>query len=215
MIWQSLLDQALKVIDNAKIQPEQWRFGGGTVLMITYNHRMSKDIDLFFSDLQLLDYVSPRTNDALEDVMGDYVDDHLFKRYILEEGKIDFIKGVPVTNIAPEILRHNNRSIFTDHPVEIVAKKIFYRCDEFKARDIFDQAVVIMNGYEDDLLQFCSAHPDQTAKALSRTTAMIDDGALEIGLDALDILEGGQAAYQRCTTLIPEFFKKALLLSKS
>lgn len=176
--------------------------------MIHYEHRMSKDIDLFFSDPQLIDYVSPKTNDALEDEMGDYLDGHHFKRYVLKEGKLDFIKGHPLTKLAPTTLDFEGRTIFMDSPVEIAAKKIFYRCEEFKPRDVFDQAAVLLNGGEEALAEFCVQCPDKADLALSKTRTMIDDGALEFGLDALDILPAGEEVKKTCPEVVVAFFER-------
>lgn len=41
-----------------------WTFGGGTVLMLRYGHRVSKDIDIFVPNPQYLGYVNPRISDA-------------------------------------------------------------------------------------------------------------------------------------------------------
>ncbi len=182
--------------------------------MIQYGHRMSKDIDLFFSDPQLLQYVSPVVNDALEDVMADYVDDHLFKRYVLPDGKIDFIKGNPVTNLEPNVLEFDSRVIYTDSPVEIVAKKIFYRSEDFRVRDVFDQAVVLLNGGEEDLAVFCDNHPEQSMFALEQTLKRIKDGSLDIGLADLDVLPPGEEARQLCGQIVPDFFRKVIPRSK-
>lgn len=212
MLWQSLLKQALRVLDNIyiDISPHQWRFGGGTVLMIHYGHRMSKDIDLFFTDPQLMDYVSPTTNDALEEEMCDYLNGHHFKRYILKEGKLDFIKGHPITNLAPLPFDFQGKTIFMDSPVEIAAKKIFYRCDEFKPRDVFDQATVLLNEGEEDLAEFCLQFPDKAEMALNKTLTMIDDGALDLGLEALDILAAGENVKKKCHRVVVDFFEKVI-----
>ena len=182
--------------------------------MIRYGHRMSKDIDLFFSDPQLLRDVSPTVNDALEDIMADYVDDHLFKRYVMPDGKIDFIKGNPVTELEPQFLEFENRIIYTDSPVEIVAKKIFYRSEDFRVRDVFDQAVVLLNGGEDDLAVFCENHPEQTTFALEQTLKRIKDGSLDIGLADLDVLPPGEEARQLCGQIVSDFFLKVIPRSK-
>jgi hypothetical protein len=53
----------LKLIDeiarHGRRQPF-WTLGGGTVLMLRYAHRRSKDIDIFVPDPQYLGYVTPR-----------------------------------------------------------------------------------------------------------------------------------------------------------
>ncbi len=42
-----------------------WTWGGGTVLMLRHQHRLSWDVDLFLNDPQLLSYLSPRLNDDI------------------------------------------------------------------------------------------------------------------------------------------------------
>jgi hypothetical protein len=57
----------LHLIDEIRghgIDDPFWTFGGGTVLMLRYRHRRSKDIDIFVPDPQHLGYVSPRPDSA-------------------------------------------------------------------------------------------------------------------------------------------------------
>jgi len=52
-VWMNLLAHALRlveVIDKHGINNPFWTFGGGTVLMLRYHHRVSKDIDIFVPD---------------------------------------------------------------------------------------------------------------------------------------------------------------------
>ena len=52
--WETLFLQALKLIDEITKHGRDdpfWTFGGGTVLMLRYGHRFSKDIDIFVPDL--------------------------------------------------------------------------------------------------------------------------------------------------------------------
>lgn len=56
-VWQGSLQQAYSLIDEiaAHGTPNPfWTFGGGTVLMLRYRHRVSKDIDIFVPDPQYL-----------------------------------------------------------------------------------------------------------------------------------------------------------------
>jgi hypothetical protein len=214
MIWQKLLNCALAYIDNTPIDSFQWRFGGGTVLMIRYHHRMSRDIDIFFSDPQLLPYVSPRVNDILDQSIGDYSEQSRVIKLILEEGKIDFIVASPVTDQPYEVLDFEGRSICVDSSTEIIAKKIFYRKEEFKARDIFDLATVLLHEEQDALVKFCASHPEETRIVLDRTQAMIRDGTLAIGLDALDILPDGKHIRDTCSELVPSFLVRVVKSQK-
>ncbi|MDB5771167.1 MAG: hypothetical protein JWM42_1541 [Burkholderia sp.] len=56
-VWEILFSKALTLIDEVHRHGTKdpfWTFGGGTVLMLRYNHRMSKDIDIFVPDPQSL-----------------------------------------------------------------------------------------------------------------------------------------------------------------
>ena len=41
-------------VGDAGVELEGWTFGGGTVLMRRYRHRLSKDIDIFLPDPRYL-----------------------------------------------------------------------------------------------------------------------------------------------------------------
>jgi hypothetical protein len=56
-VWKDLLPHALSIIEDIKHHgtPDPfWTFGGGTVLIFRYQHRLSKDIDIFVPDPQYL-----------------------------------------------------------------------------------------------------------------------------------------------------------------
>ena len=132
----------MQQIKQANLPSSMWTFGGGTVLMHKFSHRFSKDIDIFFSDRQLLGYISPRINDALEDRAIKYIEQDNFIKIYLKEGEIDFILSPRISNCKPVQAIIEGEKIFLDHPVEIIAKKIEHRATEFKARDVFDLAIV-------------------------------------------------------------------------
>ncbi|WP_443825780.1 nucleotidyl transferase AbiEii/AbiGii toxin family protein [Desulfovibrio sp.] len=140
--WKNLFSAAMQQIKQANLSSSMWTFGGGTVLMHKFNHRFSKDIDIFFSDRQLLGYISPRINDALEDRAIKYIEQDNFTKIYLKEGEIDFILSPRIPNCKPVQAIIEGEKIFLDHPVEIIAKKIEHRASEFKARDVFDLAIV-------------------------------------------------------------------------
>lgn len=59
-VWQELLRHAYTLIDEIDQHGSKdplWTLGGGTVLMLRYGHRLSKDIDLFVPDPQYLGFV--------------------------------------------------------------------------------------------------------------------------------------------------------------
>jgi hypothetical protein len=96
--WKLLLQEALKIIDDLEakggISKPFWTFGGGTVLMLRYGHRLSKDIDIFVPDPQYLGYVSPRLSDVAAEVATDYVEAAGYVKLIRPEGEIDFVAAI-------------------------------------------------------------------------------------------------------------------------
>jgi hypothetical protein len=73
--WKDLPRTALAVLDDAAAwgfgRPLHWTMGGGTVLMLRFGHRVSRDIDLFL-DPQWLGVFSPRLNDYTAGLVGAY-----------------------------------------------------------------------------------------------------------------------------------------------
>jgi len=144
--WEPLFARVFTIVDDLQARGTpllRWSFGGGTALMLTLSHRVSKDVDIFVPDPSALGYVSPRLNDTVESLTGDYIESALFTRLVFAEGEIDFIAAAPLI-VRPwanqQIL---GRDVLVETPAEILAKKIRYRADEFKARDIFDVALTI------------------------------------------------------------------------
>jgi hypothetical protein len=147
MVWERLFDQAVELMNSARgqgVPVDDWTFGGGTVLMRRYRHRLSKDIDIFIGDPQFLGYLSPRLNVLAEKMTGgDYVEDRAFLKLTFAEGEIDFVAaGNLTTNPAVrEVVR--GYPMLVETSAEIVAKKIWYRGAQFTARDIFDLSMFL------------------------------------------------------------------------
>lgn len=143
--WETLFRRALVLIDSvakAGITLSEWSFGGGTVLMRRYRHRFSKDIDIFIPDPQYLNYLSPHLNDTAESMTGDYTLQANFLKLQFPEGEIDFVVSAPLTEnptIAETIF---DRRVMVETSTEIIAKKVWHRGDQFRARDIFDLSLV-------------------------------------------------------------------------
>jgi predicted nucleotidyltransferase component of viral defense system len=145
-IWQGLLQQAYSLIDEIAVHGIQnpfWTFGGGTVLMLRYRHRVSKDIDIFVPDPQYLGYVSPRLSDVAEAVSDQYVEGPGFIKLLRPEGEIDFVASPNLTSDPFEVWELLGRQIKVETSAEIVAKKLWHRGDRATARDLFDLALVI------------------------------------------------------------------------
>src|SRR5690606_15274895 len=123
--------------------PPPWTLGGGTVLMFRHQHRVSQDIDIFFSDAQYLTALSPRLNDDAAALTESYHEASTFLKLALSAGEIDFIVAPNLTGLAPEVITFEGHSIRADASAEILAKKLFYRTATLKVRDVLDLAVVL------------------------------------------------------------------------
>ena len=144
--WQALLAQTFLLIDEIErhgISQPFWTFGGGTVQMLRYGHRLSKDIDIFVPDPQYLGYVSPRLSDVAESVSQDYVEGPGYIKLLRAEGEIDFVASPNLTEPAFETWNLLGRTVRVETAAEIVAKKLWHRGDRATARDLFDLSLVI------------------------------------------------------------------------
>lgn len=142
--WRALLAPALRVIDSLQVNGYgtlDFRLGGGTVLMFRFDHRISKDIDIFTYDAQALGFLTPRRNPVAEQVAASYEEHANVVKLLLPEGDIDFIVATPmIPSALVETIQVGGRPITLDATSEILAKKLRYRADSFKARDVFDMA---------------------------------------------------------------------------
>ena len=143
--WETLFQRAVVLIDSvgkAGITLSDWTFGGGTVLMRRYRHRLSKDIDIFISSPQYLNYLSPHLNDTAESMTGDYTLQAEYLKLQFPEGEIDFVVSAPLTDKPTMMEKIFDREVMVETSTEIVAKKVWHRGDRFRARDIFDLSLV-------------------------------------------------------------------------
>lgn len=146
-LWKLLLRKALACIDtlDARGIKAKWSFGGGTAMMMTYSHRESKDVDIFITDPQLIGYLSPRLQDNIQTITDctDYDEQAAVLKLILDIGEIDFIVAASLTKRPFEDWKFEKRTLLRERPVEIVAKKVFYRAVDFRVRDVFDLACLL------------------------------------------------------------------------
>lgn len=146
-----LLEYAMKAANEAGMNIDDWSIGGGTILSFYYQHRLSKDIDIFISDGQFLAGLSPRLNSICEDAL-DYDEMGTYISLVFPEGKVDFVIGSQITEFKAS--KHNflGKEVYLDDPVEIVCKKMFYRGAKLLPRDLFDLAVVYSSDRKGDLV---------------------------------------------------------------
>lgn len=143
--WKVLFGHALSLIDDVLQHGTKdlyWTFGGGTVLMLRYNHRFSKDIDIFVPDPQALGFVTPRLSSHAETLTTDYTEAANFVKLFLPEGEIDFVASPNLTDDSFVLQELLGRKVRVETSAEIIAKKFWHRGDRLTARDIFDFALV-------------------------------------------------------------------------
>jgi hypothetical protein len=88
-----------------------WTMGGGTVLMLRHNHRVSRDVDIFFSDPQPLGFVNPRLGGPAEETASKYEESSGHVKLYLDEGEIDFVASPLLTTPGFEIAQVLGRQV--------------------------------------------------------------------------------------------------------
>lgn len=187
--WEQLLERAMGGIDalaEAGTPLPWWTFGGGTALMVQFQHRNSKDIDLFIADGQYITMLSPRLGGEEIWNCPDYDEQAHYLKLKYDEGEIDFIVSAPVTDKPMGTFNFRNWTIPIEHPVEIAIKKFFHRAEGLKPRDIFDIAVVA-SLHRDELIDELHTVIDKR-ETLLRRMATLPDAYYRQALDELDIL---------------------------
>lgn len=145
--WQVLFSRAMSLIPDLTtiggITDPFWTWGGGTVLMFHYDHRASKDVDIFVADPQYLGFLTPRLSDKAADLTSDYVEDaSSYVKLQFEEGEIDFVAAPNLLDDAWEWWEILGHAVRVERPEEIIAKKMFHRGNQATARDLFDLCLV-------------------------------------------------------------------------
>ncbi len=143
--WEELLSEVFDFIDDLEKRhgiTVPYSLGGGTMLMRRYRHRLSRDLDVFVSDTQLLRLLSPRINETTADRFVDYQETSNALRFIVDLREIDVIAAPHLTARPWRLRRLLGRDVRVEEPAEIIAKKLYYRGRELTARDVFDVAVV-------------------------------------------------------------------------
>ena len=187
-IWERLFNRAMRVLDASiaiGVPPDDWSFGGGTVLMLKYQHRFSKDVDIFVSDPQYITTFSPRINDRAEDDTTGYDEQHKYVKLYYPEGEVDFVAATSVTSDPYAYQEILGRRVKVETPLEIVGKKIRFRAEDFKARGIYDLALVLDKepDYVFELQMLLKAHRDVLQSRLQRY-----DESLREDFEAIDTI---------------------------
>ncbi|MBI1892021.1 MAG: nucleotidyl transferase AbiEii/AbiGii toxin family protein [Burkholderiales bacterium] len=145
LAWETLFAHALELIGEIEkhgMPDPFWTFGGGTVLMLRYNHRYSKDVDIFVPDPQSLGYVNPRLSEVAERITTEYAEANSYVKLFLPQGEIDFVAASNLTSPGYEFQTILGTQVRVETSAEIIAKKLWHRGHAITGRDIFDFALI-------------------------------------------------------------------------
>lgn len=193
--WEDLLETAYRLLESQKVR--FWTFGGGSSLVYKYNHRTSKDIDIFLPDVQLLPYFSPRVNDEAEGICDDYEESSNFIKLKIGQQNIDFILAPRVTIYEPYLVKLRSMEILFEHPLEVLGKKFLYRPNDLKHRDVFDAGIVLQD-YDNIDKSFFSII-DRNKKYLEHTIKRL---SASFDLDKLPFQPLVEFDFDRCVGII-------------
>ena len=134
------------------------RFGGGTALAIYYfQHRLSFDIDLFVTDVQVLNYLSPKhwIEETANFNSSKYIDLSNHIRVLEKKNNIK-VDVLVSQGASTDYLLDDSKSLFCETVYvesieDIIAKKIVYRRNDNLTRDIIDIAIAI--NHADNILK--------------------------------------------------------------
>ena len=206
--WEILFRRALEIVDSIAASGtrfDDWSFGGGTVLMRRFRHRVSKDVDFFVPDPQYLGYVSPRLNDTADSLTSKYLETAISVKLFFPEGEIDFIASAPLTKEPTVNETVLGRRVRVETTTEIIAKKIWHRGREFTARDIFDLALVATR--EPGAIE--SIRPIlRERREMIRTRIATGAKALRTTFSGLDTLEF-QPSFDECVRIVEDVLDKS------
>ena len=143
-------------------------------MMLQIGHRESHDVDVFIDDGQILGFLNPARVDLhFREEPADYRGDGArFQKFAFTDiGEIDFIVSGHLTAEPFMIKQVEGRDVRLETIPEIIAKKIYYRGGEAKARDVFDIAAAARS-YRSEVLAALTGYPDQVALTLERLNAL-------------------------------------------
>jgi hypothetical protein len=111
--WKGKLRSAveiLRALDRRGFARPKLAMGGGTVPMLRFDHRFSRDIDLFVSDVRYLSLISPRRNDYTSSLVSEYWEQANSVKLALPHGDINVVASAPATPI-----------VSSDHAISVIA----------------------------------------------------------------------------------------------
>jgi hypothetical protein len=139
--WRRLLGPAFRIVDTLRLRygDLNFRVGGAAVLMVRFDHRLSNGIDLFAYDARTLAYLSPRLNELAKRESLGYEERANAVKLMLPGGDLTIVVAAPVIPGARcQTVDLGDTDVVLEANSEILAKKLLYRANGFKARDVLD-----------------------------------------------------------------------------
>jgi len=179
-----MLDISLALLKERGIKAD-YALGGGTALSAYYwQHRFSTDIDIFIhngtaEDLKKIDprKTSPAIKAQLAKIKytGDLKKHPVYTELAIDQdSKMQFFVVKDHTAVPYSEVTLWGKNIFVESVEEIISKKVYYRCEDANARDLFDLAVAI---YKDPTVLM---------------SINVSKGKLETLLDSVDKIIGSE-----------------------
>jgi hypothetical protein len=195
-----------------------WALGGGTALMLALNHRVSKDVDIFFENARALRLLAPSGNALTRGICDDWQQPgHYIKLLRAGVGEVDFLVSRTFENepdVPYEFIHGKVRQVIrVETPREILSKKIFHRASQFTTRDIFDAAAIIyeypfcLEGLSPDVIEKLPRLVDRVARVAGTYAREIRGSVIPLDVD-MDVLVNG-------AEFILEWFRLELERSKA
>ena len=152
-LQKEMLDISLSLLDECGVKAV-CALGGGTALSAYYwQHRFSTDIDIFIHNgtQEDLNRIDPRkTTEVIKaqlkkiNYRGNLKKHPIYTELSIDDdNKMQFFIVKDHTTIPYSKVILWNKEIFVESIEEIIAKKVYYRCEDANARDLFDLAVAI------------------------------------------------------------------------
>lgn len=119
--WPKLLGLTLQALDSLHDE-YQWSWGGGTALSTQLDHRISFDIDIFFTNADALRAISPQNNSIVRKITKKWQQPGHYIKLERKEGEIDFIVSQFFTTPGTAPWHHKGRDLPRETVREILAK---------------------------------------------------------------------------------------------
>ncbi len=152
-LQKEMLDISLALLKERGIEAD-CALGGGTALSAYYwQHRFSSDIDMFIHNgtAEDLKKIDPRkTSKAIKAQLtkikytGDLKKHPIYTELAIDQNsKMQFFVVKDYTAVPYSEVTLWGKNILIESVAEIIAKKVYYRCEDANARDLFDLTVAI------------------------------------------------------------------------